>query len=222
MEYFPSRLQHSYIGFAIFAFDFLRARSRLYTCQVMRPYGSKQMKVSNRLCSQLMGLALACLVAGSAHAAGTRIAILDFELKDLTGVTPIPADEVDRTASVAPLLRETLAQYDGYQVIAINGEDQLQADEGFGYLFDHPDESAKLGARYGAELVAVGRVHKPSFLFAYLKVHLVDVDTRQVVGDYVVEVKGSARQVTERGAVVLARQIDETLQRAKAADSNSK
>jgi hypothetical protein len=222
MEYFPSRLQRSDIGFAIFAFDFICARSRLYTCQEMNLYGSKQMKVSKQFCSQLMGLALAYLVAGSAHAAGTRIAILDFELKDLTGVTPVPADEVDRTASVAPLLRETLAKYGSYQVIAIKGEDQLQADEGFGYLFDHPDEAAKLGARYGAELVAVGRVHKPSFLFAYLKVHLVDVHTRQVVGDYVVEVKGSARQVTERGTVVLARQIDESLQRAKAPNANSK
>jgi hypothetical protein len=157
---------------------------------------------------------LAGLVAGPVQATEVRIAILDFELKDLTGVTPIPADEVGRTASVAPLLRETLAKDGGYQIIAIKGEDQLQADEGFGYLFDHPDEAAKLGARFGADLVAVGRVHKPSFLFAYLKVHLVDVKARRLVGDYVVEVKGSARQVTERGTVVLARQIDESLRSA--------
>jgi hypothetical protein len=182
------------------------------------------MNRSTRIRSCFMDLAFLAVVAvvvglvpGPAQAAEARIAILDFELKDLTGVTPIPADEVARTASVAPLLRETLVKNGGYQIIAIKGEDQLQADEGFGYLFDHPDEAAKLAARFGADLVAVGRVHKPSFLFAYLKVHLVDVNTRRLVGDFVVEVKGSARQVTKRGTVVLARQIDEALKKARGA-----
>jgi hypothetical protein len=165
-----------------------------------------------------LGLSLLGLAAGPAQSAEVRIAILDFELKDLTGVMPVPANEVERTASVAPLLRGTLAKKGGYQVVAIKGEEQLQADEGFGYLFDHPDEAAKLAARFGADLVAVGRVHKPSFLFAYLKVHLVDVKSQRLVGDYVVEVKGSARQVTERGTLVLARQIDETLIERRGAD----
>jgi hypothetical protein len=178
------------------------------------------MRALKRIKKLLVAIVMMSLVAGPAQAAESKIAILDFELKDLTGVTPVPAEEVERTASVAPLLRETLAKSSGYQIIAIKGEDQLLADEGFGYLFDHADEAAKLGARFGADLVAIGRVHKPSFLFAYLKVHLVDVRSQRVIGDYVVEVKGSARQVTERGTVVLARQIDETLLKAKAAGAD--
>ena len=70
----------------------------------------------------------------------------------------------------------------------------------FGYLFDHTEVAAQLGERSGVDWIAVGRVHKPSFLFAYLKVRLVNTRTRRVVGDFVVEVKGYLKKLTERGA----------------------
>lgn len=147
---------------------------------------------------------------GQAAAADTRIAVLDFQLKDLT-LQPGTPQELARTASVAPLLREALARKGGFELVAIDTAAQAEADVSFGYLFDHPEVAAELGTRFGADWIAIGRVHKPSFLFAYLKVHLVNARSQQLVGDYVVEVKGDSKQLTERGAESLAKQIDQII-----------
>jgi hypothetical protein len=151
-------------------------------------------------------LLLVCMPA----LADPRVAILDFELNDLTPL-PIVPEELERTASVAPLVREALAQARGWQVVAVDPALQSEANVASGYLFDHPQFAAALGARLGAEWVAVGLLHKPSFLFAYLKVRLVEVETRRIAGDYIVEVKGAMRPTTERGAAQLAEKIAETI-----------
>jgi len=135
-----------------------------------------------------------------------RIAVLDFTLKDLT-VTPTPKEEQLRSAALAPMLREALAAK-GYAVVHIDATAQTHADAGFAYLYDHPDEAAQLAKRYGAEVVAVGLLHKPSFLFAYLKLRLIDTHRVQSLGEFIVEIKGSAAKVTERGIAQLAKQID--------------
>ncbi len=152
---------------------------------------------------------LAGLVTGVPSLAGTRVAVLDFELNDLTGITPIPREELERTATLAPLLRESLRRK-GHELILISPEEQSRANSGFGYLYDHPDEAAKLGQRFGADVVVVGLIHKPSFLFAYLKTRI--ADSQAPLGESIVEIKGSAKTVTERGVTSLAHQIDQILQ----------
>ncbi|MGH8534654.1 MAG: DUF2380 domain-containing protein [Gammaproteobacteria bacterium] len=138
--------------------------------------------------------------------AQTRIAVLEFELHDLT-LLPRTSEELERTASVAPLLRAALVKKGGYEAVTIAPDTQAKANAAFGYLFDHPEVAAELGARFGAEWVAIGRLHKPSFLFAYLKVHLVNVNSQRLSGDFVVEVKGYLKKLTERGVGRLAEQI---------------
>ena len=64
------------------------------------------------------------------------------------------------------------------------------ADAGVGYLFEHHDVAAEVGSELGAEWILLGRLHKPTFLFAYLMVHLIKVDSGQLRGDFIVEVKG--------------------------------
>ena len=149
------------------------------------------------------------LLASSAHA-DVRIAILDFELKDMT-LMPGTEAEVERTASVAPLLRNELEKAHGYQIISIDSNTQKEADVAFGYLFDHADVAADLGKQHGADWILVGRVHKPSFLFAYLKAHLINCNTKQPAGDYVIEVKGDAKKFTKKGVENLAIKINETI-----------
>ncbi len=161
--------------------------------------------------SFLAGIVLgSCVLFGSPAFADTRIAVLDFELNDLT-LLPRTPEELARTANVAPLLREALVKKGGYESVAIGPAAQARANVSFGYLFDHPEVAAELGKRLGADWIAVGRVHKSSFLFAYLKVRLVNARTRRVGGDFVVEVKGYLKKLTERGAAILADQIDQTI-----------
>ena len=153
---------------------------------------------------------LLVLLGNTQTLAQVKIAVLDFELNDLTLQPGNPA-ELERTASIAPLLRETLTQQAGYQIINIRAAAQAKADAGFGYLFDHHAKAAALGAEHGAEWILVGRLHKPSFLFAYLMGRLVNVRSSELVGDYLVEIKGSSRKLTQRGVNHLAERITNTI-----------
>jgi len=141
--------------------------------------------------------------------AQTRIAILDFELNDLTMKPGIPA-EIARTASIKPLLEQELKSA-GYQLISIVAAEQQNANSGFGYLFDHHEVAAVLGKPAGADYVLVGRLHKPSFLFAYLVGHLIRVADGQLVGNFIVESKGGDKKLTLKAVESLAVKIDSVL-----------
>lgn len=172
------------------------------------------LKKNTVICVSLLLLSLMLsglmLPIATAAAADKRIVVLDFELKDLTPSPNTPA-EMARTASVAPLLREALAGKSGFAVVGIDPAAQSAADKGAGYLYDQTEVAARLGEQAGADYIAVGRVHKPSFLFAYLKVHLVDVKKKLLIGDFTVEVKGAVKKITQRGVGHLADKIEQTL-----------
>ena len=142
-------------------------------------------------------------------AAETKIAILDFELKDLTLAPRIPS-EIKRTASIKPLLEAELKKAD-YMIINIDKNSQNFADGGVGYLFDHHDIAAKLGKQFGADYILVGRLHKPSFLFAYLMGHLIRVSDGKLIGNYISEAKGPNIKLTIKTVESLTVKIDRTL-----------
>jgi hypothetical protein len=157
-------------------------------------------------------IALALLLAGSAQASAETksLTVLDFELIDLT-LLPDTPEEIERTASVAPMLRKELTERNELRVVDVGSLAQTQADRGVGYLFQHDGVAADLASRHGAEYIAVGRVHKPSFLFVYLMVHLVDVADKARIGDFVVEVKGQTPRALQGGVERLAEKISGTL-----------
>lgn len=137
------------------------------------------------------------------------VAVLDFELRDLTLLPGVPA-ELERTASLKPMLERELKNA-GYNIIAIPASAQSTARSGFGYLFDHHDVAAQLAKGYGADYVLVGRLHKPSFLFVYLMAHLIDVKKESLIADYLSEVKGSHKKLTGKGVESLTEKIKATL-----------
>ena len=146
---------------------------------------------------------------GAGVLAETRIAILDFELKDLTLAPRTPA-EIKRTASIKPLLEAELKKAD-YVIINIDLKSQRFADVGVGYLFDHHDVAANLGKQFDADYVLVGRLHKPSFLFAYLMGHLIRVSDAKLIGNYISEAKGPNQKLTVKAVESLTVKIDKTL-----------
>lgn len=137
------------------------------------------------------------------------IAVLDFELKDMTLAPGIPA-EVARTASIKPLLEQELTQL-GYRLIEIPADAQQRGNAGIGYLFDHVDSAARLAEQFDVDYVVVGRLHKPSYLFVYLMAHLIDVKKNRMIGDYISEVKGGEKKLTQKGVESLAVKIERTL-----------
>ena len=95
-------------------------------------------------------LAVIMLLSGNVFAQ-TKIAILDFELNDLTLAPRIPA-EVERTAAVKGMLESELKSA-GYQIIPVTLDAQEYANSGFGYLFDHDDVAANLAKSVGADYI---------------------------------------------------------------------
>jgi hypothetical protein len=159
--------------------------------------------------SKMISVVALTILVSLPVSASSSIAVLDFELNDVTS-NPGVAEEIERTASLKRLLEESLSAKD-YRIAAIAPAAQADATKGFGYLWDHSDEAAALGKNSGSEFVVVGRLHKPSFLFVYLMAHLIDTRTGHVVGDFIVEVKGQQQNFTARGIEALARQIDARL-----------
>lgn len=162
---------------------------------------------SSKIIGRLFAVLLSVLSMSSY--AQTRLAILDFELSDVTLAPGIPA-EVARTASIKAMLEGEL-QRAGYAIIPISLDNQHEANGGFGYLFDHNDVAATLGQKAGADYILIGKLHKPSFLFAYLMGHLVNTHTGQQVASYTVETKGGDKKLTLKAVETLASKIDQDL-----------
>jgi len=158
----------------------------------------------------LPGLMMILLLLSGSVTAGTRIAVLGFELNDITSLPNTPEERI-RTASIKHLLEQALAQRGDYQIIQISPAAQEAANAGFGYLFRFDDEVAELGARFGADWVIAAQHSKPSFLFSYLMAHLIDTRAKKRVADFDIELKGNHETVTRRGVKSLAGKIDGTI-----------
>ncbi|MCF7987382.1 MAG: DUF2380 domain-containing protein [Methylovulum sp.] len=151
---------------------------------------------------------LLCLFSVGVYAE-TSIAILDFELNDVTLAPRIPA-EIARTAGIKAMLEGELKRA-GYKIISVDLNTQHEANGGFGYLFDHDDIAAELAKKVGANYILVGRLHKPSFLFAYIMGHLVRTNDGYLMGNYISETKGGDKKLTLKGVESLAVKIDNDL-----------
>ena len=121
--------------------------------------------------------------------ASANVMVLDFELKDLT-IYQDNSEEIERTARFKPLLEQALSDLAQLQIVNYDIREQAKADIGRGYLYDHHDIVADFGRAHQARWVVVGRVHKPSYLFSYLKVLLIDVAAGSMAADLTVELKG--------------------------------
>ncbi len=138
-----------------------------------------------------------------------RIAVLDFELKDLT-LKPNTPEELERTSLVGPILRWALEQNTGFELIEIDAADQAEANTAFGYLFSHGPEAARLGEKYNADYVIVGQLLKPSYLIQFLDIFIASVKEKQFVGRNLRQtVYGGSDQnkILKKGAGKLAEEI---------------
>lgn len=153
------------------------------------------------------------LIGGAAvNAAEPRLAVLDFTLLDTT-LLPNSPEELARTEAVAPMLRDLLVETGDLQLISVPRSAQDEADRGIEYLFEQPAAVAALGRQFGADYVTVGRVQKPTHLFVFLKLRLIDVVDERIIGDYTVELKGRGDRMLARGVGQLTRQIEASLRR---------
>jgi hypothetical protein len=150
-------------------------------------------------------LAMSLLLLSNANSA-PRIAILNFELNDITSLPNTPQEQL-RTATIRPLLEQAISLTGDFEIIDVNAEAQAKANSSFGYLFRFSDLAAKLGEQFGADWIVVSQHSKPSFLFSYLMAHVINVKTQTLAASYAIELKGTHEKVTQRGVKSLANEI---------------
>lgn len=152
---------------------------------------------------------LGLIIANSVYA-DIRLAVFDFELVDLTSL-PNTQGEISRTATIKPLLDEAINRFGGYQTTAVAEDGKNLSRPAIGYWYRFPDEAAKRGADAGSDWVVVGRHSKPSFLYSYLMVELIEVKTQRLMGSFSVELKGNHPLVMQHGVKRLAELIDRVI-----------
>jgi hypothetical protein len=170
----------------------------------------RDMFTSNPIVTSLVTVLL--VASSTCTHAGTKIAVLDFELNDLSLRPGMPM-ELQRTHAVGPMLRDALLKDSDYQLVLVTPASQQRANAGAGYLAAHPDSAAELGREFGADWIIVGRLQKSNDLFAYLTVDLVNSRTKRCIGEFYTEIKGPIRnaKLTERGVQHLARQLERAI-----------
>ncbi len=145
-------------------------------------------------------------------AAAQRVAVLAFDLENLT---PVGATVAERAATSAagPALRRSLVADCGYDVVLIDSASQQQANAGVGYLFDHPSESARLASTVGADWVVVGRLAVASPIVSEFDVELVRVSTGALTQAVTIELKGDPGDTTlfMKGLAHVGRQLDRAI-----------
>lgn len=169
---------------------------------------SLQFKMTNRNIIRIISIKLiiSVFIFCDFVQAETSIAILDFELNDITTL-PYTPQELTRTASIQPLLEQAISELGEYKIIHISSEQQKAENFSFGYLFRFHDIAAKLGKESGASWIVVGQHSKPSFLYSYLIAHIINVKTGKLVARYDIELKGNHNKVTHRGVRKLSQKI---------------
>ena len=135
-----------------------------------------------------------------------RIAVLNFELNDITSL-PYTPQEIQRTASIAPLLEQAIERTGGFEIIRIDADAQTSANASFGYLFRFNEIAARLGEQSGADWVIAAQHSKPSFLVSYLMAHLIKVKDRTLAAGYAIELKGNHEKVMLRSVSALAGKV---------------
>ncbi len=141
-----------------------------------------------------------------------KVMVLDFTLNDLTDL-PNPPQELARIAHFNEAFKQKLAS-DGVDIVPVNNKiKSISETQSATYLFDHTDVAASLAEGSGADYIIVGVAMKPTYLFVYPRLLLVDVKTKRKAFTAYVQMEGSwlDNTTTSSSANRLASKVSEEL-----------
>lgn len=146
-----------------------------------------------------------------------KVMVLDFPLNDLTDL-PNPPEELARIAHFNISFKQKLVD-DGAEIVPVNDQIKaIAAEQSATYLFDHTDIAADLAKGSGADYIVIGVAMKPTYLFVYPRLLLVDVKTNRKAFTSYVQMEGSwlDNHTTASSAKRLAGKVSEELKRLAA------
>lgn len=150
----------------------------------------------------------------NARASLGKVMALDFALNDLTDL-PNPPEELARIAHFNLAFKEKLAS-DGVDIVPVNNKiKSISETQSATYLFDHTDIAASLAEDSGADYIIIGVAMKPTYLFVYPRLLLVDVKTKRKAFTAYVQMEGSwlDNTTTSSSANRLAGKVSEELKK---------
>ena len=145
-----------------------------------------------------------------------KVMVLDFPLSDLTDL-PNPPEELARIAHFNDTFKQKLAN-DGVQIVPVNDKIKAIASaQSATYLFDHADIAASLAEGSGADYIIIGVAMKPTYLFVYPRMLLVDINTKRKAFTAYVQMEGSwlDKEHTASSAKNLANKVTAELKQLK-------
>jgi hypothetical protein len=158
------------------------------------------------------------VIAGLTPAAyaepSAKVMVLDFQLNDLTDLPNAP-EELARITYLTNAFKQKLID-DGVALVPVN--DRLTAltlAQSPTYLFDHTDVAANLAEGSGADYIIIAVALKPTYLFVYPRLLMVDIKTKKVVLAKASQLESSwsDTNTTARSAEKLATMVSEELKK---------
>lgn len=141
-----------------------------------------------------------------------KVMVLDYQLNDLTDLPNAP-EELERIAYLSTVYKQRLVE-NGIKLVSVN--EALLHDmkhESPTYLFDNVPHSAKMAQGSGADYLLINVALKPTYLFVYPRILLVDIKTQKVVMARAAQLESSwsDKNTTKRTAEKLADMVSEEL-----------
>jgi hypothetical protein len=156
----------------------------------------------------------ALLIPAAFAGPNAKVMVLDFQLNDLTDLPNAP-EELARITYLTSVFKQKLTD-DGVELVPVN--DRLKATSAAQsptYLFDHVDVAANQAEGSGADYLIIVVALKPTYLFVYPRLLMVDIKTQKVVMARASQLESSwsDTNTTARSGEKLANMVSEELKK---------
>jgi hypothetical protein len=109
-----------------------------------------------------------------------KVMVLDYQLNDMTDLPNAP-EELERIGLLSSIFKQRLAD-NGVELVPVNEALKNAVEkQSPTYLFDNVPNAAKMAEGSGADYLLIGVALKPTYLFVYPRILLVDIRTAEVI-----------------------------------------
>lgn len=137
-----------------------------------------------------------------------KVMVLEFQLNDLTDLPNAP-QELARIDYLSTSFQQGLRDK-GVELVAVTEQIKVEMTANHAtYLFDRPEHAAKLAQGSGADYLVIAVALKPTYLFVYPRILLVEVKSGKVLMPSYAQLESSwsDQNTTARTADFLAKQV---------------
>ncbi|MCB5191085.1 DUF3280 domain-containing protein [Methylobacillus arboreus] len=162
---------------------------------------------------------IGCLVSSAANAeVGPKVAVMAFLLNDMTNLPNAP-EELKRIDLLSTKFHESLKSK-GINVVPEGAKVKSEIEKHSPtYLYDNVETAIELNKNTGADYLVIGVALKPTYLFVYPRLIIVDVKNKSVVMSKSAQLESSwtDENTTIRTAEKLAQVVKERVDALHAA-----